>query len=432
MSPSVLWPTCMCLLLVRALLAAAQSALTGISEIRAKALAVSQPVSGARLLQHKTDRETASASLRMGMVLTGFLAAGFGALAPEGVLESFDMRFAPVWHVVFPILGALIAGIAASLLEIIARTMANASPEIWALRLSGVVSFTVSLFYPLVKILTPLLQLLVSPWGGRIRFDSPPPPLEELEQLLAAQAANHQVDAGAPALIHSIFELSDKRSRDVMVPRTEVVTIDITTPIPELLRVLAEESHSRIPVFREDVDHIVGILHARDLIPLLQHPELIVLSDIIRPAQFVPWLKSIGDLLREMQRKKIHMSVVVDEYGGFMGVVTLEDILREIVGDLGDEFDEEVKEIEKQADGTLLVASSVDAVEFATSCGLALPPGEYETLGGLLSSLVGSIPEIGERITYQGWHFVVQSKNNAKIDRIRVIKPKSKISPVIA
>ena len=163
------------------------------------------------------------------------------------------------------------------------------------------------------------------------------------------------MDKSAPQLIRSIFELSDKRCRDVMVPRTEVVSVDISTPPDEVLRLLAEENHSRIPVYRDDVDHIVGVLHARDLIPLLQHPELIVLQDVIRPAHFVPWLKPIGDLLREMQKKKIHMAMVVDEYGGFMGIVTLEDILREIVGDIGDEFEVEEKQVEKQPDGSFLV-----------------------------------------------------------------------------
>jgi CBS domain containing-hemolysin-like protein len=257
-----------------------------------------------------------------------------------------------------------------------------------------------------------------------VRFDAPPPPLEELEKLLAAQAAKATVDKSAPQLIRSIFELSDKTCRDVMVPRTEVVAVDITTAPDEILRILAEENHSRMPVYREDVDHIVGILHVRDLIPMMQHPELIVLSDTIRPAQFVPWVKPIGDLLREMQRQKIHMAMVVDEYGGFMGIVTLEDILREIVGDIGDEFDVEVKQVEKQADGTFLVDASMHTVDFAVAFGFALPEGEYETLGGFLSSLAGSIPEVGERFSFNGWQFIVHAKEGPRIDRVRLMKPK--------
>ncbi len=170
------------------------------------------------------------------------------------------------------------------------------------------------------------------------------------------------------------------------------------------------------------------MLHARDLIPLLQHPELIVLADTLRPAHFVPWVKPIGDLLREMQKKKIHMAMVVDEYGGFMGVVTLEDILREIVGDIGDEFEVEKKMIEKQPDGSFLVDASLDVAKFVKAFGFGLPEGEYDTLGGFLSSLAGSIPEVGDHFAFNGWQFIVHTKDGPRIERIRLIKPKGSTS----
>ncbi len=191
-----------------------------------------------------------------------------------------------------------------------------------------------------------------------------------------------------------------------------------------MLRLLAEENHSRIPVYRDDVDHIVGVLHARDLIPLLQHPELIVLQDVIRPANFVPWMKPIGDLLREMQKKRIHMAMVVDEYGGFMGIVTLEDILREIVGDIGDEFEVDEKQVEKQADGSFLVDASMEVEQFTQAFGFELPEGDFDTLGGFLSSLAGHLPDVGERFTYGGWQFTVAAKEGARIDRVRLVRLK--------
>jgi len=274
-------------------------------------------------------------------------------------------------------------------------------------------------------VLLGLLNLVARTFGRTLRFEPPPPPLEELEKLLAAQAAKEEVDQSAPQLIRSIFELSDKRCRDVMVPRTEVVTVDISIPPAEVLRLLAEENHSRIPVCRDDVDHILGILHARDLIPLLQHPELIVLQDTIRPAHFVPWLKPIGDLLREMQRKKIHMAIVVDEYGGFMGIVTLEDILREIVGDIGDEFEVEEKQVEKQTDGSFLVDAGLEVDRFTQAFGFPLPEGDFDTLGGFLSSLAGHLPDVGERFTFNGWAFTVHSKDGARVERVRMMKLKT-------
>jgi putative hemolysin len=418
-----LWLTCVGLLVVRALLGAAEAALYGTSDLRVKELSVDQPSRGRRVERLRTERESTAAALRMGMVLSGFLAAGLGALAPPRMLHFHYDDTDSVWvFLVAPLSSVLLVGVLGASLDVMARGIASAAPERWAFRLSGVLLLLARLLAPVMRLLLALLNLFARPFGGRLRFESPPPPLEELEKLLAAQAAKHTVDQSAPALIRSIFELSDKRCRDVMVPRTEVIGVDISTPPPELLRLLAEESHSRIPVFKDDIDHVVGILHSRELIPLLQHPELIVLADVIRPAHFVPWMKPIGDLLREMQAHKIHMAMVVDEYGGFMGVITLEDILREIVGDIGDEFDIEETHVEKLADGSYMVDAGTEVAEFSQAFGFSLPEGEYETLGGFLSSLAGSIPEVGERFTFNGWHFIVHAKEGARLTRVKMTR----------
>ncbi|MFY0573422.1 hemolysin family protein [Cystobacter fuscus] len=420
----VLWTACPALVFLRGFIAAAESALYGTSDLKAQELAASHPGAGGRILRHKTEREPTATALRVGMVLSGFLAAAIGSFVPPQLLNFTRLGESPWLNVATVLAGALLVGLLATLVEVTMRGLANAGPERWALRLSGLVSLLVVLFYPPMRLLMAPINLVARGFGRTLRFEPPPPPLEELEKLLAAQAAKEEVDQSAPQLIRSIFELSDKRCRDVMVPRTEVVCVDLSTPSVEVLRLLAEENHSRIPVYRDDVDHIVGVLHARDLIPLLQHPELIVLQDTIRPAHFVPWLKPIGDLLREMQRQKIHMAIVVDEYGGFMGIVTLEDILREIVGDIGDEFEVEEKQVEKLADGAFLVDAAMEVDGFTQAFGFPLPEGDFDTLGGFLSSLAGHLPDVGERFTYDGWAFTVQAKEGARIDRIRMVKLK--------
>ncbi len=419
-----LWAVCGGLLLVRALLAAAESALYGTSDLRAKELAEANPRRGGRVLRHKMNREATAAALRFALVLTGFTAAALGALVGSKLIDPSVLGEAPWVAVVPPLSSALLVGTVASLFDVTLRAAASSRPELWALRLSWLVSVMVVTLYPVMRLMVAMLNLVVRPFGTRVRFEAPPPPLEELEKLLAAQAAKHQVDQGAPQLIRSIFELSDKTCRDVMVPRTDVIALDLTTPTAEILRILAEENHSRMPVFKDDPDHIVGILHVRDLIPMMQHPELIVLPDIIRPAQFVPWVKPIGDLLRDMQRRKIHMSVVVDEYGGFMGLVTLEDILREIVGDIGDEFDVEVKQVDKQPDGSYLVDAAMAVEDFARAFNLPRPDGAFETLAGFVSSLSGSVPEVGEKFAVDGWQLTVHAKDGPRIDRVRLTRVK--------
>ncbi len=421
-----IWLAVFGFLLGRSLLAGAESALHSISPLRAQELADLYPGSGQRVFRLKTEREATAAALRVGSVMLGFAAAALGVLGSPPMLD-FSGSEGMSWPLLLTVVGtALFVGMLAIMLDVSIRSVARVNPERWALRLSLPVAVLVRTVYPVTRALVAMLQLL-RPVGRRIQFASPPPPLDELESLLAAQAANKQVDQGAPELIRSIFELSDKRCRDVMVSRTEVVSLDINTQPPEILRFLAEENHSRMPVYQDDIDHIVGILHARDLIPLLQHPELIVLADLIRPVHFVPWIKPIGDLLRDMQKKKIHMAMVVDEYGGFMGLVTLEDILREIVGDIGDEFEVEEKMIEKQSDGSFLLDAGLEKLEFEKSFGFHLPDGEYDTLSGFLSSLAGSLPEVGERFSFNGWQFIVHAKEGPRLRRIRLLKPKAAI-----
>jgi putative hemolysin len=421
-----LWLGCVGLLVLRAMMAAVESALSGVSELKARELASLHGRAGRRVLRLRTHRETTASSIRVGMVLSGFLAAGVGALAPPAMVQFNVSRLGPSWvALAAPLGGVLLVGLLAALLDVTARALASTAPEAAALRFSWLASLLSLVLGPFARVLLLGVNLMLRPFGVRARFEPPPPPLEELERMLTAQAANQKVDASAPELIRSVFELSDKRCRDVMVPRTDVVAVELSATPAEILTLLAEESHSRIPIYRGDIDHIVGVLHTRDLIPLLQHPELIVLRDVIRPAVFVPWIKPVGDLLREMQRRRIHMAMVTDEHGGFMGVVTLEDILREIVGDIADEFEKPEALVEKQPDGSYLVDAMLEVEEFTEAFALALPEGEYETLGGYLSSLAGSIPEVGDRFTYDGWQFTVASKQGPRLGRVRMnrLKP---------
>jgi CBS domain containing-hemolysin-like protein len=223
-----------------------------------------------------------------------------------------------------------------------------------------------------------------------------------------------------------VFRFRDKVARDVMVPRTEVFAIDIDTPIPEILRLLAEEGHSRIPVYQESLDQMVGTLHARDLVPLLQHPELIILRDLLRPAHFVPWSKPIDRLLREMQSGHIHMAMVVDEYGGVMGIATLEDVLEEIVGEIGDEFEQdEAKRVEAHPDGTFTVRGDAPVGEFNRVAGAALPEvGQYETIGGFLNAVAGAIPVSGDRFFHGGWLFTISEATPRRVLKVRAARVK--------
>ncbi len=266
-------------------------------------------------------------------------------------------RLRPEWQapgVTLAVLGAAMFTVA---LAAAGRRLGARHAEPVALWLAPVV---VALSVPLGRV-GQVLGLAVAPLaGGRGQFSLPMPPLEEMERKLAeyARVKGNPADRTSE-LIHKVFEFRDKVARDVMVPRTDLVAVDIDASVPEILRLLAEQGHSRIPVYQGSLEQIVGILHARDLVPLLAHPELIVLRDLLRPAHFVPWSKPVQGLLRDMQRRHVHLMMVVDEYGGVMGVVTLEDVLEEIVGDIQDEWDvDEGKAVEMLPDGSFSVRGS--------------------------------------------------------------------------
>jgi CBS domain containing-hemolysin-like protein len=228
-------------------------------------------------------------------------------------------------------------------------------------------------------------------------------------------------------LIHKVLEFREKVARDVMVPRTRVVAVEVGTPIPEILRLLSEEGHSRLPVYKESLDHVLGTLHTRDIVPLLAHPELIVLRDLIRPAHFTPWSKPVDQLLRELQKKRLHMAMVVDEYGGVMGVCTLEDLLEEIVGEIHDEYEEDERkaEIEPLGDGAFSVRGATPVSEFNRTAGAELPEDrEFATVAGFLNSLAGAIPNAGDRFFFRGWMFTVTERGPRRVIRVKATRTK--------
>ena len=253
--------------------------------------------------------------------------------------------------------------------------------------------------------------------------------LEDVEAYLAAEAGTGKLGTTDPELLRSVLEFSEKTAREVMVPRTAVVGIEVSTPPEEVVQLLSERGHSRLPVYRETMDDILGILHTRDLVPLLANPKLIVIQDIMRPATFVPWGKRIGALLREMQQKRSHLAVVVDEYGGVMGIATLEDILQEIVGEIRDDRQPEGRDVEILPDGAALVRAGISLDDFSKAFGVQLPAGEYETLAGWMNSQCGSIPEQGDRFFADNLQFTVVDRSPRRVRRVRVLRAHKGRSP---
>jgi CBS domain containing-hemolysin-like protein len=244
---------------------------------------------------------------------------------------------------------------------------------------------------------------------------------EEVKQLLEEGTRSGVIDTAEHELIKSIFEFTDTTVKEIMVPRTDIVAVELSTPRDKLINKLIEEGFSRIPVYEGSTDNIVGIIYTKDLLSMLEYRDLIILQDIIRPAYFVPETKKISSLLRELQAKRQHMAIVVDEFGGTEGLITMEDIIEEIVGEIRDEYDEEQGDVVTASDGSIMVNAGMNVSDFNSRFADALPEDDdYETVSGFLHKYTGRIPDLHEEIRYQQLQFTIAKKNERRIQQIKV------------
>ncbi len=247
---------------------------------------------------------------------------------------------------------------------------------------------------------------------------------EELRLLITEGRKSGAIDQTEHQLIEKIFEFNDKQATEIMVPRNHMVAIDIDDSREKIFLLVTEEGFSRLPVYKDTIDNIVGLIYTKDLISAAEHRELIAIQDIIRPAFFVSSTKLIGNMLKEMQRNKVHMAIVVDEYGGVEGLVTIEDIIEEIVGEIQDEYDvDETQEVVNEKSGVYLVNPIISIENFNKKFKSEIPEDtDYQTLNGFLQKVTGHIPEVYERIDFKGMSFVVTKKSGNRILQVRVQK----------
>jgi len=225
-------------------------------------------------------------------------------------------------------------------------------------------------------------------------------------------------------MIRGVVELSETTVKEVMVPRTDVVFLSSDASREEMLARIAESEHSRFPVYQETIDHVIGILHVKDVLKALILNNDLNIKALVRKPFFVPVSKHIDELLRELRRKKVHIAVVVDEYGGVSGIVCMEDIIEEIVGDIQDEFDNETEDIIKLADGIWLCDARVNLEDLTEETGIELPTGDFDTLGGFVFDLHGKIPAKFEKIEYRGNDFIIQEMDGHKINSVKIVMQK--------
>ena len=241
-----------------------------------------------------------------------------------------------------------------------------------------------------------------------------------LRFLLNATGEESVIEQEEKEMIASIFEFSDKLVREVMVPRIDVVAVPVEMPIPEILDIILKVGHSRVPVYKNSVDNIIGVLYAKDLLRFLRDGRTDVpLAKVLRPAYFIPESKKVDELLQELQQRKVHIAIVVDEYGGTAGLVTIEDLLEEIVGEIQDEYDAEEPTVEELSTHEYLFDARVPLDEANKLLGVELPDEGGDTLGGFIYSQLGKVPMVGDRVEFENVTIQVLSVIGRRIKQVR-------------
>ncbi len=245
---------------------------------------------------------------------------------------------------------------------------------------------------------------------------------EELQELIDASEQQGIIDEGEGDMLQSILELDETILREIMIPRTDMVCVDAEAPFGNILKAILNSGHSRIPVYKNNIDNIIGLVYAKDLLRFWGRPiDTISLAEIMRPPFLVPESKQVSVLLKEFQAACVHIAIVIDEYGGTSGLVTIEDLIEEIVGEIQDEYDHKEEWLMKQPDGSFLVDGRLNIEEFEEYFDIEVPREKFDTISGYIVEQSGRVPLVGEQIQIGDFDMLIEQGDQRAIRQIRII-----------
>jgi CBS domain containing-hemolysin-like protein len=324
--------------------------------------------------------------------------------------------------------GGLGVAIAATVMTVLTFIFAEVAPKTYAVQQTDRAALAVAPFvYVLTRlpVLGPLTRLLIGIGNvvtpGKGLKSGPFVSEDEIKAMVDEAERDDVIEEEEREMIHSIFEFGDTILREVMVPRPDMVGVPVTTSLQEVLELMLRTGYSRIPVYQGDIDDVVGLAYAKDVLRRLHDGQADKpLADILRPAPFMPESMRAAECLREMRRRKGHMVIVIDEYGGTAGLVTLEDLLEEIVGEIADEYDLDEPNVEPLPDGDYRVNARLGIDEVNELLDVELPATEWDTIGGLLFNVVGGVPRDGQEVEFQGLRLRAERVQGRRIGRVRI------------
>jgi len=370
------------------------------------------------VLRITSDPPRFIAAMQLGVTLTSL---GIGALGERALADALGNVMATVVAVLLAYL--ILTFLHVVIGELVPKGIALGHSEGTALFVSGPVRGFFIVMRPLIWFLQKSTEVVLGWLGLR-----PPSPeddvLSEAElRMVVSQSTRHgEIEQQEQEMLYKVFDFADKEASDVMVPRPEVVALSIDLPPEQALEAVMDSPYTRYPVYRESLDDVVGILHVRDLFSALRERGMheVKIAEIVRPAHIVPETKDLAALLAEFRRTNQHMAIVVDEYGEMEGIVTLEDLLEEIVGEIEDEFDLPDESVEQVDDDTIKIDGTFPIDDFNERFHTDLPVEDYHTVAGFVFGLLGRQPEVGDDISHDGMRFDVLEVEGSRINKLAV------------
>ena len=429
------------LILVGGFFAASEIALITVKRHRLNQL-IGEGSRAARVAQHLTeDPSRFLATIQIALTFLGFLASAFGAVSLSGSLAHL-VRLVPLSFVrgaaneiSFVIVTLLIALAAIIVGELVPKTLALTFADRFAIFVARPIGWFDRALRPIVWFVSTVSNVLVRALGGKDRPQAGYLSTEELKMLVETGSEQGGIEEDEKEMIHGVIELAETKVHQVMVPRIGIRAVEVSDPVDEVLEMIVKAGHSRVPVYQENLDNIVGILYAKDLLPYLMPgaapASQIDIRAIARPATYVPETKPVDELLHEMRVNKRHIAIVVDEYGGTAGLITMEDVVEEIVGEIQDEYDSEESLVEALEDNANIAYRLDGRVSMDDLRDLFELPDteeededEYDTVGGFIVHRVGRIPLPGAVVQFRDVTLRVEAAEPRRIAKVIATRPR--------
>ncbi|MBU3092092.1 hemolysin family protein [Clostridium sp. CM028] len=399
------------LLLFSAFFSASETALMTLSKIRLRHM-VDSKVCGAERISKLLENP----SKLLGVILVGNNISNIGAsaLATSLAIHYYKASGVAIATAIMTILVLIFA-------EITPKSLAAQNSEKIALKVARPLSLITFILNPLITVLIYITNTIIKVLGGEVTKVKPFITEEELKTMVSVSHEEGVLEGEEKQMIYNVFEFGDSQAKDVMTPRTDMIVANVTSTYEELIKIFREEQFSRLPIYEETVDNIIGVLYIKDLIFFEDGREEFSIEKHMRVPYFTYEYKSTVDLFADMRAKRVPIAILLDEYGGTSGIVTIEDLVEEIVGDIDDEYDDDTDKIEVIKEDEYIVDGDTKISMVNEMIGLNIESEDFDSIGGFVTGILGRLPKTGETINYNDTKFIIQNTSKNRIVKLKII-----------